>query len=213
MRKNKKIKDSRPFAERHPKLNLLIGFLLILGILAVILAFGVWAGKTLGDILLWLKGMASKLDAVVIVALITGAVSITGVILSSIVAKRIEHKKSRQEYLAKKREVPYGQFVDMVYKIQQNIGNPNVYTQEDMLADVSKFSKEITLWGSPKVAEKWVKFRECKVDPNGPPENLFILEEIMNEMRKDLGLKKVKKGNLLAFFINDIKDVIKQNKK
>ena len=26
----------------------------------------------------------------------------------------------------------------------------------------------------------------------------------MNEMRKELGLRKVKKGNLLAFFINDI---------
>ncbi len=32
----------------------------------------------------------------------------------------------------------------------------------------------------------------------------------MNEMRKDLGMKKVKKGNLLAFFINDIKDYIEQ---
>lgn len=29
------------------------------------------------------------------------------------------------------------------------------------------------------------------------------------EMRKDLGLKKVKKGKLLAFFINDIKSALK----
>ena len=33
---------------------------------------------------------------------------------------------------------------------------------------------------------------------------MFIFEEITNEMRKDLGLKRVKKGNLLAFFVNDI---------
>ena len=37
-------------------------------------------------------------------------------------------------------------------------------------------------------------------------------EEIMNGMRKDLGVKKVKKGNLLAFFVNDIKEVIKIKK-
>ena len=38
------------------------------------------------------------------------------------------------------------------------------------------------------------------------------MEAIMNEMRKDLGLKKVKKGNLLAFFVNDIKEVLKVKK-
>ena len=35
----------------------------------------------------------------------------------------------------------------------------------------------------------------------------------MNEMRKDLGLKKVKKGNLLAFFVNDITTSMKAAKK
>ena len=208
--KNKK-KSVIPFAQRHPKLNSLLGFFILIVILGTILLCGIWFGKKIGDFLLWLVETVSKMDVVIIVALITGTVSLTGVILSSIVSKIIEHKKSRQEYLTQKREVPYGQFVDMVYKLQQNSKNPESYTQTDMLEDISKFSKEITLWGSSNVVKKWVKFRECKVDPNGPPENLFILEEIMNEMRKDLGLKKVKKGNLLAFFINDIKDFI--NKK
>lgn len=34
----------------------------------------------------------------------------------------------------------------------------------------------------------------------------------MNEMRRDLGLRRVKKGNLLAFFVNDIKEIMKKNK-
>ena len=207
----KKQKSAIPFAQRHPKLNSLLGFFILIVILGTILLCGIWFGKKIGDFLLWLVETVSKMDVVIIVALITGTVSLTGVILSSIVSKIIEHKKSRQEYLTQKREVPYGQFVDMVYKLQQNSKNPESYTQTDMLEDISKFSKEITLWGSSNVVKKWIKFRECKVAPNGPPENLFILEEIMNEMRKDLGLKKVKKGNLLAFFINDIKDFI--NKK
>ena len=71
-----------------------------------------------------------------------------------------------------------------------------------MLEDLSRFSRQITLWGSSKVVKKWVKFRE----------NLFLMEEIMNEMRKDLGLKKVKKGNLLVFSVNDIKEVLKVKK-
>lgn len=145
----------------------------------------------------------------VIVALITGTVSLIGVIISSVVSKVIDYRKNRQEYLAQKREKPYGEFVDMVYKIQQNSKKPNSYTQEQMIEDLLRFSKQITLWGSPSVAKKWIKFRENGAKPDSGKENLFIMEQIMNAMRKDLGLKKVKKGNLLGFFINDIKEALK----
>ena len=208
--KNKK-KSVIPFAERHPKLNSLLGFFILIVILGTILLCGIWFGKKTGDFLLWLVETVSKMDVVIIVALITGTVSLTGVILSSIVSKIIEHKKSRQEYLAKKREVPYGQFVDMIYKLQEDTKNTKTYSQQEMMDDLSKFSKEITLWGSPNVVKKWVKFRELSINSNNNTDKLFIMEDIMNEMRKDLGLKKVKKGNLLAFFINDIKDFV--NKK
>ena len=50
----------------------------------------------------WVAAITSKMDAVVIVALISATVSILGVVISSIIAKRIEFKKSRLEYLAKK---------------------------------------------------------------------------------------------------------------
>ena len=78
-----------------------------------------------------------------------------------------------------------------------------------MLTDLSRFSRQITLWGSSRVVNKWVKFRESSTNPELAQNNLLLMEEIMNEMRKDLGLKKVKKGKLLAFFINDIKSALK----
>ena len=133
--------------------------------------------------------------------------------LSSIIAKRIEYKRNRQEYLAKKREIPYGQFVDMVYKIQSNVKVPDSYTDEQMISDISQFSRQITLWGSSKVVNKWVEFREKSLNPAMAKDNLFILEEIMNEMRADLGLKKAKKGRLLAFFINDVRELLKTQTK
>lgn len=212
-------KDNRgkPFAERHPRLNILRGLILLLGLFAigflVVYFLLKYIGAGIGNFVKWLSSIASNMEAVVIVALITGAVSITGVIISSIVAKRIDYKKTRQAYLAQKREEPYGEFVDVVYKILQNIKKPNSYTEEQMTADISKFSKQITLWGSRKVADKWVKFREKSANPNSAMENMIALESIMNEMRKDLGLKKIKKHNLLAFFINDIKKTMKEVKK
>ena len=210
-------KDNRSFGEKHPKLNLMFsfaiviftGFLFIKGVDYVLS----WLSVIIDDAITFLSKVVSKLDAVVIVALITGAVSIVGVIISSVVSKIIDYQKSRKEYLAHKREVPYVQFIDMVYKIQYNSKNPGAYTNERMLEDVSKFSRELTLWGSPAVVKKWVKFRENGANPDAAFDNLFVLEDIMNEMRKDMGLKKMPKGNLLAFFINDIKEAMQDAQK
>lgn len=213
MKKNK-TKDSRPFSERHPRWNLVLGLLLVLiliglGLLLLYFAFK-YIGTGISIFVDWLKNIASKLDAVVIVALITGAVSITGVVISSIISKVYDYKKQRQTYLAQKREKSYGAFVEMVYKIQQNSKKEGSYTEQDMLDDMVNFSQELTLWGSKKVAYKWVKFRLNGAKPDTAKENLFVLEDIMNEMRKDMGVKKTKKGKLLSFFVNDIENAMKK---
>ncbi len=201
------------FSERHPTLNFLLGLFLLLILLAAALWLLQYAGNQVKDFLNWLLTTVSKLDAVVIVALITGAVSIVGVVISSVVAKFIEYRKNRQDYLAQKREIPYGEFVDMIYKVQGTIKNKNSYTQEEMIADISKFSKQLTLWGSHRVVNKWVKFRENGTDPESAKKNLLLMEDIMNEMRHDLGLRRVKQGKLLAFFINDMKKNMKEMRK
>lgn len=204
------------FSSRHPRLNMIVGLALviIIGTICFVVAYYtfLYLGRIINALVDWVSNMASKMDAVVIVAFITGTVSIVGVIISSVVAKIIDYRKSRQDYLAKKREIPYGEFVEMIYKIQQNVKNSGSYTEEMMLEDLSRFSRQITLWGSSKVVQKWVKFRGNGAKPDAGTNNLFLMEEIMNEMRKDLGLKKVKKGNLLAFFVNDIKEVLKVKK-
>lgn len=204
------------FAERHPKLNLFIGLLLLLFIAALIIGAVYLVIKLIGSgvdsFTTWLSELSSKMDAVVIVALITGMVSLVGVVISSVVAKSLEYKKARREYLAHKREKAYGEFVNMVYRIQQNGKKPGSYSEEEMLKDLYSFSQEITLWGSSNVVNKWIKFRENGLNPQAAHENIFVMEDIMNEMRKDMGLKKVPKGNLLAFFVNDIKQTMKVKK-
>lgn len=198
------------FADKHPKLNIFLGLVLII----VISAFLICLLKLLYNLIINgiinLTDVVSKLDAVIIVTLITGVVSIIGVIISSVVAKIVDYRKSRQEYLTQKREKPYGEFVEMIYLVQKNTKNPGTYSDEQMLEDLSKFSKQITLWGSSRVINKWIEFRENGSDPKKTKYNLFLMEEIMNDMRKDLGLKKVKKGNLLGFFVNDIKSELKK---
>ena len=206
-----------PFQRRHPKLYILFSFLfialLIFGATCIVIAVIELLKDAILKLVTLLSALNSKLDAVVIVALITGGVSIIGVIMSSIVSKIIDYKTTRKEYLAKKREEPYGEFVDMVYKLHQNVKKPNSYTEDELQKDIMKFSKEITLWGSKSVINKWVKFKDNGTNPDAAMDNLFVIESILNAMRKDMGLRKTKKGDLLAFFINDIKDYVNPKSK
>lgn len=193
------------FDEKHPKLNIFISWILVFIIIFFAIVGVYWIIIGLKNFATWLSTLVSSLEAVIFVALISGGLSFIGLMVSKI----IDYKKSRNEYLAQKREEPYGEFVDMIYKLQQNSKNKHDYTEEEMIKDLSKFSKQITLWGSSSVVKNWVKFRENGANPDEATNNLFLLEKIMNGMRKDLGLRKVKKGNLLAFFINDIKSAMK----
>lgn len=181
----------------------------------------------IGYVIVWLLGLfigyvgsfvnrLSNMDAVVIVALITGSVSILGVVISSIVSKIIEYRQNTKRYLYEKKEKPYSEFIEMVYKMQKNVKENKEYNEKEMLDDIFSFSKKLTLWGSSKVIRKWLAFRKISQEQNdNPTDNLFILEEIIFEIRKDMGQKKnsLKQGDILAFFVNDIKDYLPKDKK
>lgn len=75
------------------------------------------------------------------------------------------------------------------------------------------FSKKLTLWGSNEVIRKWIEIRELNSQSNSNAnaiDNLFLLEEVIFLIRKDLGQKNsnLEKGDILRFFINDIDDYI-----
>lgn len=211
---NKEIKD-QTFAQRHPRWNFVIGLVLLLGMAvgSIAILFYVFnlVGAGIRNLINWLSTVASTLDAVVIVALITGSVSIVGVIISSIVAKSIDYRKARREYLAQKREKPYRDFIEMYYKILMSQKMGEKYGQEDMLKDMAAISQELTLWGSNKVVKLWVDYRTKASQLKGV-DNLFEFENILYEIRKDMGFRKMKKGTLLKFVINDLDESLKKLK-
>ena len=194
------------FADRHPKLNMLLGLFLLLGIAWISWLVLDFLIKRIGDCVLWIGDFASHVDAVIVVALITGGVSIVTVVISTVVGKILERQHASRKYLTEKRDKPYCDFVSMVYKIMDNARKHSGYNNEQMTKDIMSFSEQITLWGSPSVADKWIDFRMTGMDKKDPKEMLYKLEDIMNCMRKDLGVRKLKKGKLLSFFINDINE-------
>ena len=164
--------------------------------------------KFLNWIIQYLQNMVSRLDAVILVALITGSISI----LNSFYSKYSDNKNKQREYLAGKREEPYAEFISLVYKITQT-NNASKYTEQELIKDIQSFNSKITLWGSSKAVAKWIKFRKSSLatgEEMKEEKNLILIEEVMNEMRKDLGVEPVNKGNLLSIFINDVEQIFKK---
>lgn len=183
--------------------------------LGIIIYITVWILGIFLDYAISFANKLSNMDAVVIVALITGSVSILGVVISSIVSKVIEYRQNIKRYLYEKKEEPYSEFINMVYKIQKNISKDNEYDEKEMLDDIYNFSKKLTLWGSNNVIRKWLNFTKTSQEQAiESTDNLFVLEEIIFEIRKDMGQKRrgLKKGDILAFFVNDIKDYMTKEK-
>ena len=159
------------------------------------------------DIVTYLQNMTSSLDVVVLVALITGSITL----LNSFYSRYSEQRNKKREYLATKREGPYSDLFTVIHKVSLSEKGVFVYSNEEMIKDINDFNSKLSLWGSPKVVKKWNDFRQKSLEGNKqlePKELLNAVEEVMNEMRKDLGSKSTKKGELLSIFINDSENLL-----
>ena len=60
--------------------------------------------------------------------------------------------------------------------------------------------------GIKQSCEKWLKYRKSSII--GDKNILWEMEDIIYEIRKDVGLgRRLKKGDMLAFFVNDIENL------
>ncbi|MBO5470084.1 MAG: hypothetical protein J6A03_10160 [Lachnospiraceae bacterium] len=90
------MKENQTFAEKHPKINFLIELLLLIGMVIAAVLLVKWVLGAVGgwivSVVNFVENFVNTSDQVIVVAMITGAVSITGVVISSIVAKIVEYK-------------------------------------------------------------------------------------------------------------------------
>lgn len=155
----------------------------------------------------WLITIAEKDDAVIIVALLSAAVTI----ITMVIAKVTEYRQTTKRYLYSKREEPYTNFVEVVYKLRDVSSKTNSYPESEMIDDLIKISRGLTLWGSNKVIKKWIKFRTNSINKKlSPNENLLVLEDLLFDIRRDMGHRRglLQKGDLLKFFINDVDETL-----
>ena len=187
--------------------------LVVLAIVVAIVGFAIVAviNAVAGSVANMLSAL-STLDVAIVVALITGCVSILTVIGGSIANNYLAYRQRRSEYLRGHREQAYQKLIEIEYKMLMKSKKEEVYSADEMLDDMNEFNQSLTLWGSSKAIRLWDEWRLSTVDKKpDPSELLFAMEKVLIQLRRDMGQGRgLKQGDLLKLFINDIDSL--QNK-
>lgn len=152
----------------------------------------------------------SSLDAAIVVAMITGAISIVTVVGGGIISSRLTYQQKRDEYLRHHREGPYEQLIAIFFKVVSSSKLGEEYGQTEMLKDMTDFNQSLTLWGSSKAIQLWDEWRLMSVGKQPSPRELMLgMERVLIQLRRDMGQKRgLKQGDLLKIFINDVDEKI-----
>ncbi|MDX8044763.1 hypothetical protein SH601_02085 [Gracilibacillus sp. S3-1-1] len=157
--------------------------------------------------------VVSTIQPQVAATILTGAFTILLTSASILVSRSYESKSKIKEENRLKKIPIYNRFLEFMLGVLASEGD--VSTKE-----VQGFSKEfnhnLLIWGSKDVVKKYGLWRtrlvrnanqpeETKEDPI---EGLYEFEQLIIEIRKDLGHKdkNVERGDLLRVFLNDLDD-------
>ena len=184
----------------------ILGFVYLLFFLAVIVGLIYFFLVKLGPAFGAFFSSLSSLDSAIIVALITGAVSAVSFLGNTVVNSFMK----KNEYLRAHREEPYMRLISLVYDFQAVASKGKTMADDELAEILKQFNKELTLWGSSKAIQAWGNWRTASSHSSGDPlQNLFGMEKVMVQLRKDMGMKRgLRKGDLLRLMVNDIDSVL-----
>ena len=100
--------------------------------------------------------------------------------------------------------------INFAFKIQfAEIAGEKPPTEQETIKFFAEFIPKLIVWGDENVMKSFCLFRDTAADNTDRPSSkiLFIFEDVLFNIRKDLGHKdkKIKKGDILGLFITDIK--------
>lgn len=189
------------------KRQVILGFIVLLLLLALGGALIYFILVTLWPPISAFFTSLSSLDSAIIVALITGAVSALSFFGNSVV----NSVTKKREYLRVHREEPYMRLISLVYDFQAAASKGAGMADDELEKILMQFNKELTLWGSSKAIQAWGNWRRCSSSGSVDPlQNLFGMEKVMVQLRKDMGMRRgLRKGDLLRLMVSDIDSFLK----
>ncbi len=177
----------------------------------VVLVIFLFAGMAVGTFYLvkWLVLIFSGLQKEVAAAIVAAVGTVLVSVISVIVGKYFERKRSIEQELREKKIPMYNGFVEFLFKVLMADKIGKKMSEKDMTMYFIKFTQELLVWGSDEVVSLWSNYRRYFVDRDKIDtsfNNMFELEKLLLAIRKDTGHKNkgLNKGDVLGLFINDI---------
>lgn len=178
-----------------------IGILIILGISG---ALGYLIFQTAKAI----PTVFSQLDPTVFAALIAASATVLTTVLAHLIERYIAKSRDiREAHRKYKTELYKGFFRNIMGPIQTTVNEKNkaqkAKQQKELVQNLQQFSRELILWAAPPVITGF-KTMIRKASEN-PKEAMVNLDDLMREIRKDLGHsnKGLSRGDLFKLFLRD----------
>ena len=178
-----------PKDSQKQSIGAIVKGLFVLAALAVISIVALSATiNFVSDSIAALLSTLSTIDVAIVVALITGCVSIVTVIGGGIANNYLAYRQRNSEYLREHRAQAYEKLIEIVYKMLMKSKKNEQYSADEMLSDMNDFNQSLTLWGSSKAIRLWDEWRLATVGKQpSASELLFAMEKVLIQLRRDMG--------------------------
>lgn len=170
-------------------------------------------------IFLILNGILSDQIAV---AIITAGATIFVATSSAVSARKAEREQTIEQQIRDKKTPTYEEIIKLLYSIVFSARNQQSRIDENsqnefvktIIEKLDQITPSLTIWSTDHVLKSWIKFRDVFTSPSNDKNKsmiiMFALEDFFYAVREDLGHdnNNLNKGDILAMFINDVKDYL-----
>jgi uncharacterized membrane-anchored protein len=152
------------------------------------------------------EGLNREVEAAIVAALGTAAVTLISVIVTRIFERRATVERAQQE----RRTPVYEAFVSGLLGMLRDHGDdPTALDLTEAVKVLNSFTEKVIVWGSDDVIRTWGQYRYAVQAPQTDAEkreSVYGLERLFLTVRQDLGHpnKGLKRGDLLRLFVNDL---------
>jgi hypothetical protein len=140
-------------------------------------------------------------------AIMAASTTIIVSVISILIAKNQETKAYIQKELREKKVPVYEHLISIMFKITyaSKLGEAPM-PESEVLRQMVDMTRNLVIWGSDEVVKAYVKFRTFANSNGDSTQMVFIVEELMAAIRKDLGHKNqgFNRGTILGLFVNDL---------
>lgn len=137
-------------------------------------------------------------------AAVTAMATVIVTVATLVIGRYIERRKAVESEI-RASKIPV--YTRLVSGLMRTVMNPDSSNPEELAQFLREITPDLITWASDDVLLAWSKFKR-EVQVIAAEDTIFSFEELLSAIRQDFGHtgNKMKEGDLLALFVNDIEE-------